>query len=94
MPLVQMPVGGATVCGLGHYINIQERTSLNMCSAQCKDHRQRQHRTKHKGHTPSPRIEIKIHNPAGNRTRATGLEGRGSTDHATATDFMVSYKNK
>ena len=31
-----------------------------------------------KGHTPNP-------DPAGNRTRAAGLEGRDSTDHATAT---------
>ena len=35
---------------------------------------------------PIPRIEIKIPDPAGNRTRAAGLEGRDSTDHATATD--------
>ena len=44
----------------------------------------RQHRTEHKGHTPSPRIEIEIPDPAGNRTRAAELEGRDSTDHATA----------
>ena len=36
-----------------------------------------------KGHTP--RIEIKIHGPTGNRTCAAGLEGREFTDHATAT---------
>ena len=45
-------------------------------------------RTEHKGHTPNPRIEIKIPDPAGNRIRATGLEGRDSTEHATATDKM------
>ena len=39
-----------------------------------------------KGHTPNPRSEIKMYDPAGNRTRAAGLEGRDSTDHATATD--------
>ena len=39
-----------------------------------------------KGHTPNPRIGIKIPDPAGNRTRAAGLEDRDSTDHATATD--------
>ena len=40
-----------------------------------------------KGHTPKPRMEIiKIRDPAGNRTRTAGLEGRDSTDHATATD--------
>ena len=43
-------------------------------------------RTEHKGHTPNPRIGIKIPHPAGNRTQAAGLEGRDSTDHATATD--------
>ena len=46
--------------------------SLNVWSAQCQSHRQRQHR-----------IEIKISHPAGNRTLAAGLEGRDSTDHAT-----------
>ena len=35
---------------------------------------------------PNPRTEIKIPDPAGNRTRAAGLQGRDSTDHATATD--------
>ena len=30
----------------------------------------------HKGQTPSPRIKINISDPAGNRTRAAGLEGR------------------
>ena len=39
------------------------------------------------GHTPNPRIGIKIPDPAGNRTRAAGLEGRDSTDHAMATDI-------
>ena len=36
--------------------------------------------------TPNPRTEIKMPDPAGNRTRAAGLEGRDSTDHAKATD--------
>ena len=40
-----------------------------------------------KGHTPNPRREIKIPDPAGNRTRAAGLEGRDSTVHATTTDL-------
>ena len=35
---------------------------------------------------PNPRTEIKIPDPAGNRTRGAGLEGRDSTGHATATD--------
>ena len=43
-----------------------------------------------KGHTPNPRTEIKIPDPVGNRTRAAGLEGRGSTNDATAMDtFMI-----
>ena len=39
-----------------------------------------------KGHIPNSRIEIKIPDPAGNRTLAAGLEGRDSTEHATATE--------
>ena len=42
----------------------------------------------YKGHTLSPRIGIKSPDPAGNRTRAAGLEGRDSTDHATVTDVL------
>ena len=42
-----------------------------------------------KGHTPNPRTEIKIPDPAANRTGAGGLEGRDSTDHATATDIQI-----
>ena len=42
-----------------------------------------------KGHTPIPRTQIKIPDPAGNRTRATGLEGRDYTDHVTATDSII-----
>ena len=41
-----------------------------------------------KGHTPNPRTEIKIPDPAVNRTGAAGLKGRDSTDHATATDNL------
>ena len=47
-----------------------------------------------KGHTPNPRTDIKIPDPAGNRTRAAGLEGRDSTEHSTATDTshkLISY---
>ena len=43
-----------------------------------------------KGHTPNLRTEIKSPDPAGNRTRAAGLEGRDSTDHATTTDVVFS----
>ena len=37
--------------------------------------------------TPNPRIGVKIPDPAGNQIRAAGLEGRDSTDHATAMDL-------
>ena len=50
----------------------------------------RQHKTEHKGHTPYPRTEIKVPDPARNRTRAAGLEGRDTTDHAMATEFLES----
>ena len=44
-----------------------------------------------KVHTPNPRTEIKIPDPAGNRTRAAGLEGRDSTDHATRQMMVLFY---
>ena len=44
-----------------------------------------------KGHIPIPMIKIKIPDPAGNRTRTAGLEGRDSTGHAMATDVEISY---
>ena len=48
-----------------------------------------------KGHTPNPRIGIKIPDPAGIWTRATGLEGRDFTDQDTATDELkLPVKNK
>ena len=42
----------------------------------------------------NPRIGIKIPDPARNRTRAAGLEGRDCTDHATATitTFIIHPK--
>ena len=57
-----------------------------MWSAQCQGLCRKQHRTDYKGHTPNPRTEIKIPDPAVNQTRAAGLEDRDSTDHAMATD--------
>ena len=44
--------------------------------------------------TRNPRTEIKILDPAGNRIRAAGLEGRDSTDHATATDELYNDSRK
>ena len=46
-----------------------------------------------KGHTPNPRTEIKIPDPARNRTQAAGLEGRDSTEHATTTDYKKKNLN-
>ena len=42
---------------------------------------------------PNPRIGVEIPDPAGNRTRASGLEGRDSTDHATATDYQCLFSS-
>ena len=67
-----MPIGGATVSGTEHWTDTQRRASLNVWSAQCQGLRRRQHRIEHKGHTPNPRTEIKIVDPAGNRARAAG----------------------
>ena len=76
-----MPAGGPKNCRPEHKAKTQWRDSLNVRSAQCHGHSRRQHRTERIGHTPSPRIEIKISDSAGNRTRAAGLEGRDSIDH-------------
>ena len=46
-----------------------------------------------KGHTPSPRIGIKIPDLAENRTRAVGLEGRDTTEHTTATDATCTLRD-
>ena len=43
-----------------------------------------------KGHILNPRTELKIPDPAGKRAWAAGLEGRDSTDHATAIDMKSS----
>ena len=58
----------------------------------CGQHNVRATASTDKGHTPSPRIEIKIHDPAGNRTRDAGLEGGGSTDHAAGTIHKKKLK--
>ena len=57
----------------------------NLWSSKCQVHHQRQHRTEHKGHTPSSRIEIIIHDPATNRIWAAGLGDRDFTDRAMTT---------
>ena len=55
---------GSTDCGPEHQTDAERRASLNVWSAQCEVHRKRQ------GHTPSPRIKMKIADPTGIRTRA------------------------
>ena len=48
----------------------------------------------HKGHTPSPRIGIKISDSARNRTWGARLEERESTDRTTATNILkLKYQN-
>ena len=42
--------------------------------------------------THNPRTDIKIPKLAGNHTRAAWLEGRDSTDHATATDTKMKLQ--
>ena len=70
MPVRQKPVKGAINCGPEHQTDTQERTSLNVWSAQCQGHRRRQHRQKN----IHPVSEIKISEPSGNQTRPDGLE--------------------
>ena len=53
-----------------------------------------QDRTQTKDTHLIPGQELKIPGTAGNRTRAAGLEGRDSTDHATATDSLLSKLTK
>ena len=55
---------------------------------------QGQHRTEDKGHTPSPRMEIKIPDPAENRNRAARLEVRDSINHARTTDYLLKSRMK
>ena len=86
----QMPVG----------INSLWTRTLDLCTRaglpECSQHNVRASagdntgQNTGKGHTSNPRTEIKIPDPSGNRTWATGLEGRDSNDHNTATDIMKS----
>ena len=91
MPIGQRPVGGETDCEPEHdrYTGGPSWT----CGQHSQDHRRRQHRTEHRPRTrtyctSSLRIEIKIPFHVGNRSPAAALEGRDSTDHATATDHL------
>ena len=52
-------------------------------------HCQRKHRTKHKGHILGPSIEMKKNWSHGGSTRAAGLEGKDSTDHAMTTVLVI-----
>ena len=89
MPVVQMPIGGAIVYGPEHKTDTQgiPEYVVNTMSGPPPETAQ----AEHKGHTPNSRIGIKIPDPAGNQTRTAGLEGRDSTDHATATDDSQLY---
>ena len=80
----------ATDSGPEHYTDTHKGGgSLNVWSAQCQDDPQEttQHIIQTKDtHTPSIRREIKIYDPAGNRTRVAWLEVRDPTGNATATE--------
>ena len=60
----QIPVGGSTDFGSEYWTDTQGWALLNLWSEECQGHRQRQHRKKHNGHTPSLGIDIKIPDPA------------------------------
>ena len=47
-----------------------------------------------KGHTPRPRIEIKIPDFTGNRTLTGGMEGRYSIVLATSNKCLIKVLNK
>ena len=68
---------GSTDYGPEHFTGTQRRVFLNLWSAECQG---TVRGNKDKEHTPSHRIEIKIPDPAGNRTRAAGLECKVSTE--------------
>ena len=54
-----MPIGGVADSRPEHWTDTQGRAFLNVWSVR-QGHHRRQYRTKHKGDTPSPRVEIKI----------------------------------
>ena len=93
MPVGQMPVGRATVFGPEHYIYTRAGLPeyvVSTMSGPPAGYNIGQNIDK--GHAPNPRTEIKIPDPAGNRTQAAGLEDRDSTDHATAMDESNSLR--
>ena len=83
-----MPVGGAIVYGPEQETDTQGRASLNGQHNVRASAGDTTGQNTDKGHTSNPRIGIKIPDPAGNRTRVAGWEGRDSTDHATPTDSI------
>ena len=86
---------GATGYGTEHQRDTQGRASVNVWSVQCQGLcRRNTGQNTDNGHTPNPRIEIKIPDPAGNRTRVAGFEGRDSIDHATSTDIPTTLHLK
>ena len=83
----QTLVRGARLYEPEYWIESQAPASLNFWSAECQGLRQRQHKTEHKGHTHSSRIEIKISDPAGKLSQAAW----NSTDHAAvATHYLCT----
>ena len=70
MPVVQMPVGGATDCGPNTGGGTSWMCGQHNARATAKDNTGQ---NTDKGHTPSLRIEIKISDTVGNRIRAAGI---------------------
>ena len=89
MPADQMPVGRGTDHGPEHWT--QWRASLNVWSAQCPSHRQRKHKSEHKGHW----IEIKISFPPGielSRRRVGRLSTTPRRRNVTSLSQTIEFK--
>ena len=79
---------GATVFGPEYQTDTQGRASPNVCgqhnvSASAEDNTGQ---NTDKGHTPYPRTEIKIADPAGNRTH-----GATATDETKVPGLLINY---
>ena len=95
MPMGQMPARKHRLRTrtLGRYIRADLPESVWL--AECQDHRQRQRSTKHNGHTPSPRIEIKNPDPTGNRTQTTGWKAGilpTTSQRRTINTVLLNYR--
>ena len=78
----QTPIRGARDCGPEHYARAKGRPFRIYSHQNIRTFARDNTGKKHRRHTPNPRIEIKYLDSVGNGTRAAGVEGRDSTDHA------------